>query len=397
MGYRELFRRQGILLSIALFAVFSGNLGQSFFIGLFQAPIAAHLGLSIGEFGTAYSLLSLVAGVVVLYVGPGLDWIAPRRYALMILAGLLLGVVLLTGVTWMPLALFGLGLVRLCGQGLLLNFGMTLAGREFPGFRGRALGVTGLGVPLGEVMLAPLAAALLLWFGWRELWWALSGGLLVIWLWLFSLSGHWPASPQRAAPGTTPPSGPRPLRELRFWRLLPLLLLLPVTMTGIFLYQAQMTADLNAAVATYALALTGRGLIRFPGSLLGGRWVDRMGLQLLARLYLLPFALGLLAVIVPGGDAGIWALMLGSGLTVGLQEPVVNSLLVQLWGSAHLGRVRATLSACMVFATGITPAVFGLLLQAGVSFPMLMGGILACLVPAWLLAQRPINEASAAE
>ncbi|GAB2793607.1 hypothetical protein GCM10027040_19920 [Halomonas shantousis] len=392
MGYKELFRRQGMLLGIALFAVFSGNLGQSFFIGLFQAPIAERLGLSLGEFGTAYSLLSLCAGVIMLYVGPRLDWVAPRRYALGIVGGVLLGALLLTLSPWVSLALLGLGLVRLCGQGLLLHFGMTLAGREFPDFRGRALGVVSLGVPLGEVVLAPLVAVLLVWFGWRELWWALTALLTVVWLWLFTRTARWPSAPVRADASSKSPRGPRPLREARFWRLLPLLLLLPVTMTGIFLYQAQMTRDLDAAIATYALALTGRGLIRFPGALLGGRWVDRLGARLLARLYLLPFALGLLAVVTLGGDVAVWALMLGSGLTVGLQEPVVNALLVTLWGSEHLGRVRATLSAAMVFATGLTPAVFGLLLQAGATFPALMGAILACLALAWLLAQRDISR-----
>ena len=60
---------------------------------------------------------------------------------------------------------------------------------------------------------------------------------------------------------------------------------------------------------------------------------------------------------------------------------------VRLWGADHLGTVRATLSAAMVFSTGIAPAVLGIALDLGASFTLVLAGMLALLIAGWLLAQ----------
>ncbi|APX94010.1 MFS transporter [Halomonas sp. 1513] len=391
MGYRTLLRQHYGLLGIAFLAMFTSSLGQSFFIGLFQAPISQQLGLSAGQFGSAYALVTLAAGFAMLRFGPAIDWIPPRRFAALVLGALLVGILLLTLSPWWLAGLLGLGLVRFCGQGMMTHLGNTLAGREFSHQRGRALGLVGLGMMLGETLLPPLMAALLIWLGWRELWWLFCLVLASLWLPLL-LRARWPDAPRQRPRRGQPQQGPRPFRDHRFWRLLPLLMILPVTMTGMFIYQASMTADLGSSLAVYALALTGMGIAKLPGALLGGRLVDRIGPLLLARCYLLPFALALLLALVVGGHVGVWALMVGGGLSMGAQEPVATSLLVKLWGVEHLGRVRATLSACMVFATGLAPAVLGIALDLGSSFGHILAGMLALLVAGWGLAQGPLTR-----
>ncbi|MDW7746345.1 MFS transporter [Halomonas sp.] len=386
MGYRTLLRDHRGLLGIAFLAMFTSSLGQSFFIGLFQAPISTHLGLSAGQFGTAYAAVTLVAGFAVLRLGPSIDWVAPRRFALVVLAALLAGILLLTAAPWWGLGLLGLGLVRFCGQGMMTHLGNTLAGREFVTLRGRALGLVSTGIMLGETALPPLMAALLVWLGWRELWWLLVAFLALFWVPLL-LRGPWPKAPGKRPARGQRREGPRPFREARFWQLLPLLMILPVTMTGLFIYQARMTEDLGSSLTVYALALTGMGLAKLPGALLGGRWVDRLGPVRLARLYLLPYALALVVAIIAGGHAGVWALMVGGGLAMGAQESIATSLLVRLWGAEHLGTVRATLSAAMVFSTGIAPALLGIALDLGASFFHVLAGMLAMLVIGWALAQ----------
>ena len=394
MGYRTLVRDHRGLLSIAFLAMFTSSLGQSFFIGLFQVPITARLGLSAGQFGIAYAVVTLVAGFIVLRVGPSIDWVPPRRFALTVLGGLLAGMLLLTLSPWWWTALIGLGLVRLCGQGMMPHLGNTLAGREFTTLRGRALGLTSMGIMLGEILLPPLMAALLVWLGWRELWWLFALALGLLWVPLL-LRGAWPKAPgERPKPGQRR-DGPRPFRDKRFWQLLPLLMTLPVTMTGLFIYQARMTEDLGSSLGIYALALTGMGLAKLPGALLGGRWVDRLGPVRMAQCYLLPFALALLLALIAGGNFGVWALMVGGGLAIGSQESIATSLLVKLWGAEHLGTLRATLSACMVFATGLAPALLGIALDLGADFTLILAGMLAFLVTGWALAQGVLTSPEA--
>lgn len=386
MGYRTLLRHHRGILAIAFLSTFSSSPGQSFFIGLFQAPISSQLGLSAGQFGTAYAVVTLLAGFAMLRLGPSIDWISPRRFALIVLVALVAGIVVLTLSPWWGLGLLGLGVVRLCGQGMMTHLGNTLAGREFVAMRGRALGLAGMGIMLGETLLPPVMVALLVWFGWRELWWLFALMLIAMWIPLL-LYGPWPKAPGIRPTRGQSHSGPRPFREVQFWQLLPLLMILPVTTTGLFIYQARMTEDLGSSLAIYALALTGMGLAKLPGALLGGRWVDRLGPTRMARLYLLPFALALLLAISVGGDIGIWALMVGGGLSVGSQESISTSLLVRIWGVEHLGTIRSTLSACMVFATGLSPAFVGMALDLGLDFKMVLSGMLVLLIVGWAMAQ----------
>ncbi|MGM0913446.1 MAG: MFS transporter [Pseudomonadota bacterium] len=391
MSYRILLTQHRGLIAIAMLAMFTSSLGQSFFIGLFQAPISAHLGLSAGQFGTAYAAVTLMAGFAVLRLGPSIDWIPPRRFALIVIAALLTGILLLTAAPWWWLGLAGLGLVRFCGQGMMTHLGNTLAGREFTTLRGRALGLAGIGIMLGETALPPLMAALLMWLGWRELWWFFVACLTLAWVPLL-IRGPWPPAPSRRPARGQRREGPRPFREARFWKLLPLLMVLPVTMTGLFIYQAAMTESLGSSLGAYALALTGMGLAKLPGALFGGRWVDSLGPIRLARLYLLPYALALGIALLAGGDLGVWALMVGGGLAMGAQEPIATSLLVRSWGAEHLGTVRATLSAAMVFSTGLAPAVLGAALDLGASFQVILAGMLLFLCAGWWLAQGVLVE-----
>lgn len=390
MGYRTLLREHCTLLSIALLAMFTSSLGQSFFIGLFQASIADHLNLSISQFGAAYALVTLSAGFIMLRFGPSVDWVAPRRFATIVLLLLLAGIMLLTLSPWWGLGLLGLGLVRLCGQGMLTHLGNTLAAREFTYLRGRAMGLVGLGLPLGEALLPPLVAAGLIWLTWQGFWWLLAAVIGLPWLWLL-IKAPWPVAPGKR-PSQHDTHAPKPFRESAFWLLLPLLMALPITMTGLFIYQAQLTEALDSSLAVYALALTGMGLAKLPGALMGGRWVDKIGPVKLTRYYLLPYALAMLIALLVGGNLSIWALMVGGGLATGAQEMVASSLLIKLWGAEHLGRVRSALSACMVFSTGIAPAILGWILGAGITFEMILAGMLAFIVSGWLLAQPVLRN-----
>jgi len=394
-GYIGLIQNNTSLLAVAFLAVFTGNLGQSFFIGLFQVSISQHLNISASEFGNIYAAITIVGGFLVMHFGPKIDWVEPKRYALFVLGSLVFGMLLLTLTSWWVLGIFGLGLLRLSGQGLMTHFGLTLTGREFTSNRGRALGLMGLAMPSGEIILPPLVAMLLVWLSWQQVWWCLLTFIITLWLCVF-LFADWPEAPTvKKDDNDEQVPGPNPLRELRFWLLIPMLMVLPITLTGIFIYQAQMTQDLGASTTTYALALTTMGLIRFPIALLGGRWIDELGVSVLARLYLLPYALALLVAVLIGGSLGIWVLMLGAGMSMSISSPVGDSLLVKLWGKEHLGRVRSLKSASLVFSTGITPALLGFLLDADIHFQTILVGMLLFLIMTCVLAQAPIRQASA--
>ena len=392
VNYANLLRQNGGLLAITFLAVFTGNLGQSFFIGLFQADISEQLQISTTQFGSIYSIITLISGFLVMHFGAKIDWISPRSYALAILLSLLLGLLLLTTSNGWIYALLGLALVRVCGQGMMTHFGNTVAGREFNQNRGRALGINALAMPSGEVILPPLTGMLLIWLSWQQVWWVITLILIALWVVLF-LKVDWPQSPHKHAKAAKQASNNfKPSRDKQFWLLIPMLIVLPSTLTGIFVYQSQLTQHLNASPSSYILALTAMGIIRFPIALLGGRWIDDIGVSKIARSYLAPYAIALLLSALLSGDSAIWILMIGAGISMSMSSTVADSLLVELWGKERLGRVRALRAALLVFSTGIAPALFGFLLDADISFRTLLLGMLCYLAIAWLMAQSPINR-----
>jgi MFS family permease len=392
--YLTLIKTHPSLLAITFLAVFTGNLGQSFFIGLFQQPISHHFGFSAAEFGNIYSLLTLTSGFLIMHFGPKIDWVSPKRYATYLLVALIIGVLSLTLSSWWLLGIIGLGLVRIIGQGMMTHFGMTLTGREVNENRGRALSLMGLAMPSGEIILPPLIALLFAYFSWQQSWWVIFSVIILLWLSLL-LFAKWPTSPMthQAKKKDTDKSF-KPLKELHFWLIMPMLLVLPMTLTGVFLYQAQLVTDLGANITTYALALTMVGLLRFPVALLGGHWLDEFGVNRLARLYLIPYALALLLAVVVEGNLGVWILLLGAGLSMSMSSPVGDSLLIKLWGTEHLGKVRSYKSSFTVLSTGITPALLGYLIDSNIDFQAILIGMLLYLIFACFLAQASIRQAN---
>jgi len=316
--------------------------------------------------------------------------VSPRIFALAILTGLMLGIFLLTNTDIFWLGLLGLGLMRFNGQGMFGHLGNTLAGREFTIARGRALSLVSLGYPSGEIVLPLLVTLLLGLMAWQQVWWLLGAIWCVIWLLLLTLA-PWPASPIKLTKAQRA-EGPKPLKDRRFLLLLPLIMALPIISTGLMIYQAHLTADLGASVSAYALALTGLGIARIFGALFVGPKIDRYGSVITTRLFILPFALALVLAPMIGGSAGLIALMTLSGLVVGFQEPVVNSLLVSIWGSQNLGRVRATLQSTMVLGTAVSPALLGYLIDHGVHFQAIIWGMFSYICIAWLVAQIVLRK-----
>lgn len=152
--------------------------------------------MSAGEFGSIYSAVTIFGGFMVMYFGPKIDWISPN----------------VNPVTLVGAGRLGLGLLRLCGQGLMTHLGSTLAGREFSVNRGRALGIMGLAMPSGEIILPPLTAMLLVWLTWQQVWWCILAVIIILWVCLF-IFVDWPDAPhQHKAAADQRLRGPCPLR-----------------------------------------------------------------------------------------------------------------------------------------------------------------------------------------
>jgi MFS family permease len=356
------------------------SFGQTFFISLFAGQIKATYGLSDGGWGGIYTLSTLISAALLIQAGGLADTVPMRRLTLMVLGLYILvalGMALNRSVVMLIVLVAGL---RFCGQGMLSHVGITAMGRWFHAHRGRAVAVAGLGYSLGEALLPSLTIALAASIGWRAGWGVVAAvialGFAPLLMWLLNESRR-PRGTAEVALSTGLGGRHWQRREVLghwlFWALLPGILAPNFIGTAAFFHQVHVSEVKDWPLAMMARGYPAYAAVTVISSLTCGWLADRFGPQTLLPFYLLPMGLGMI-LIAPGGlsgdNAGAWhAMMACMGLTQGGSAMLLGALWPALYGTRHLGAVKALATAAMVFATALGPGVTGMLIDLGLSFP----------------------------
>lgn len=379
---------------------FTCNLGQTFFIGLYNPFIRETYSLSHGDFGALYGLATLCSAALLVWVGRLIDHIELRRYTLVVISVMALACLLMVAGRGLVVLGLTLMLLRLCGQGLMPHISTTGMGRYFEETRGRAIGIANLGFSSGQVVM-PLAAALLITaIGWRASWAAYALVLIAITIPLvrFLLKDHdrrhqhWEAqialseAQDSQASRKYAPLRDGAFRDPRFYIILPAMLSSPLTGTSIFFFQAQLMAEKGWADSLFALSFPFYAVAVTAAHLSGGFILDRIG----GGLKLLPpaFALYITAVLtlaLTGNAAWFPVMLVLLGASTGLFSVIGGTLWPELYGTRALGSLRAFVSAVMVLSTAVTPFVVGRLYDAGISVRVTYLGFVAYMLVFTLL------------
>jgi len=80
---------------------------------------------------------------------------------------------------------------------------------------------------------------------------------------------------------------------------------------------------------------------------------------------LLPLFLGILTLIFFDSHLSMLVYMSLLGLNLGIGAPFIGSLWAELYGLGSLGSVKALLHAFMIFASALSPVIFGYIIDAG--------------------------------
>lgn len=363
-------------LAFGLLLTFSSSIGQTYFIALFAGTLRADLGLSHGAFGGLYTLATLASAITLVWLGKSADRIDPALLAALTLAALAGSALLLAGAEsalWLGLGLFGL---RLFGQGMSSHLAVTLTARWFVRERGRALGLAFLGYPAGEAVLPMLMALLLSQFTWRWIWIgiaiAVASIAVPVMLWLGpGLRRHGLSR----IPAQMPPAEcaqdrswtrAEVLRDARFYGLLPGLLAAPFVITGVLFHQVHLVEikdwRLSSFAACYPLYAASATVV----ALACGWLIDRHGAIRLLPFFLLPLAAGLALLGIGDSIATAAVFMALMGATAGGATILFGAVWAELYGTAHLGAIRALAVALQLLGTALAPATLGWLIDRGV-------------------------------
>ncbi len=357
--------------------------GQTFFISLFVPTWEVEFSLGSGMFGSIYSLATLCSAAVLPMVGRLIDTCDLRRFSLGVAAALAAGCAGLSVAVqaWQLLVL--LFVLRLSGQGLCGHIAKTTMARRFESDRGKALSMSALGYPVGEALFPAIAVTLIAVLGWRPFCMLNVGMVLLV---LMPLVG-WLLAPNqlRQAPvrGVNSPAldpGEKEwtrahvLRDWRFYSLLPGLLMIPFGVTGLIIHQVRLAEFKGWSMVTMAYAFVGFAIARFVCSLAIGPVIDRWGARRLFPFVSLPMAAGIGMLMVfesPWIALPYLSLM---GASAAIAGTVVTALWAELYGIRHLGAIKSLGSSLAVFGTALSPAMFGWILDEGVSFQWILGG-----------------------
>lgn len=354
--------------------------GQTIFIAQFNTSLRETFGLTHGAFGGVYTLGTMASAICLVFAGALADRIEARKLAVAVLAGLAATALLMASLGHVVVLVAAIAGLRFFGQGMLSHVAMTMMSRWFNRFRGRALSFAGLGFTTGEAILPLTLTLAIASFGWRQVWVGTAVVLLVISAPLIWFLFHDPPDGKRALargavnPDATPSAGPtgkqwtrgKVLRDGLFYLVVCGTMAPPAIGTLFIFHQAHLAEIKGWDLTVFTAFFPVMAVSVVTASIVAGFLVDRFGAWQLMPGLLLPLGAGclVLATLTPVWVIPLFMLLFGG--TTGLMAPVLGALWAEIYGTAHLGAVRALGTAALVSASAIGPGLAGLLIDLGV-------------------------------
>lgn len=384
------------LLAYGLLLTFFSSFGQTFLLSLYVPSIEEFLNISNTEFGTIYAIATIGSALTLPWIGGYFDKIDTRRYTLMVIAGLMAALLLLSFSYHVILVVMGFYGLRLFGQGLMTHTSVSSMARYFGADRGKAIGAASLGHPAGEASLPILITLLMGAIGWRGALQvsALTCALVVAPLAVILLSRSKTRIRAYRMQNYAARNEARKvdvrdiLRDKRFWIIIPVIFMIGFTNTAIFFFQLKLGEAkgwspewVAGSISAFALA----GAIGMTGI---GSLVDRFTARKLFPLNMIPYLLGLLALILFEHRLVYPVALTLIGLGHGTGRTIKDAMLAEIYGSDIIGQIRSFFITVMVVSTAVGPVVFGILLDLEVSYTLIFTGVLLATSLAFLNGLR---------
>jgi MFS family permease len=388
-SWLKVFKSNKRLLFFGLLLTLCSGFGQTFLLSLYVPEILDAFSLTNTSFGSVYAISTIASAVCLTWVGRYIDKTDLKKFAVGVALGLGIFLLVFAGaksIIWLGVGLWGL---RLFGQGLMSHTSVTTMSRYFEETRGKAISISNLGHPAGQALLPVVVAFGIQLFGWRE---TLAASAVVVAFLLppllFYLLRKIETNPHtfvqqqatlQAKKGVKIEEGEKPvtyksmLKGRAFWSIAPGIFALSFLNTAFFFYQIPLAESRGWSVEWVAASFSAYALAGAFSMLAAGQWVDRISATRLFPFYLLPFVAAMLMAIFIEGQWVVPLYLVFIGLASGLGSTIKSALLAETFGITYLGTVRSLFTAVMVISTAVGPALFGFLLDSGLSFEEVFG------------------------
>lgn len=361
--------------------------GAFYAFGIFFKPILKEFGWTRAMTAGAFSLCSIVQGLLSIAMGGLTDKFGARL--VMTLCGLFLGVGYLLmsqlSVIWQLYLFFG----AIVGAGMGGSFTplMSVVARWFMKRRSTMTGIVAAGTGFGTLIAPPVVSRLVSSYGWRVSYVILGGIVLGIVVVCAQFIRHEPARMGQAAYGD---DGEREkvlnqdfkelsLREAiytrQFWTLFGMVFSLGFCVFAIMVHIAPHAAEIGISTTSAANILATIGGASILGKVLLGKTADRIGNR---RTFIIGFILMLAALFMVLPTKGelmlyLFAVVYGFGFggCIASESPIV----AELFGLSSHGLILGVISFSFLLGGAFGPFLFGFIFDITGSYQW---GFLAC-------------------
>ena len=356
-----------------LLTLFS-SFGQTFFISLSAGNIREEYGLSHGGFGTLYMVATLGSALTLPRLGQIVDRYSVKHVALFIIPMLAVAAVSMAFSRNVLLLAFTIYLLRLFGQGMLTHTAFTAMGRWFSAQRGRAVSVVTLGHNTGEAIFPLIFVAVAVTVGWRNTWLMAAAALVLVALPVIVSLIAVERAPRASDPVARVSDArdwtrAEALRDPVFYLLFLGVMAPSFIGTVIFFHQVYLVELRGWSLELFAGTFTLMAVMTATFALISGQLIDRFSAVALLPAFLIPLGLACLILGFFDGQWSAFAFMALLGVSWGFSSTLFGALWPEIYGTKHLGSIRALVVAVMVFASAMGPGLTGLLIDLGVSYP----------------------------
>ncbi len=372
------------LLTFGFFAAFASGFGQTFFISLFSNDFRSTFDLSNTQFGSIYSIATILSAITIIWAGKLIDVVPLRRYTLIIIVCLAATCLMASLVFHVTMLFVTIYCLRLFGQGLISHTSRTTMARYFDQNRGKALAISGFGFSFGEMIFPSIIVFLILLIGWRMTWLTSSVFILLFFgtLFFFLLRNkkYINETIDAAISSRDSISWRRRdvLKDKKFYFYLPISLIMSFTVTGFLFHQVFIAEINNWKITDIAHSFIYYAIAGISGSIIGGLLVDKFKARNLIPFYLLPMMVIFFVMLFSNNVLILFLYMAGLGLSNGLNENIANSLWAELYGIKNLGAIRAMLTFFGVLASAASPFLYGMILDKFHNiYPLIIMGIVS--------------------
>ena len=395
---KSFFLNDPKMLIYGFMIIFFGSYGQTFFIALFNDDIKNYYSLTDGQFGLIYALSTTLSSLLLINVAKLIDFIDLRIYSIIITTGLIITCI---SIYILPFNIFYLVIIilslRFFGQGAMTHAGITSLTRYFGKDRGKAISFGNLGGMIGVMFLPIIVVYFKNFFSFREIW-LFSSISLVIFLPILYIILNNQKQRQKKFKESIQGSFKKwktidVIKNKKFLTYLPITTFFSFIGTGLMFHQIFIFSQKGWTIDMLGVGFIFLGGFSILGLIIGGPLIDMLNPQKAILYLLLPIFLAILILLA--FDSFIFLLIYMSlyGFNLGISSPFTGSLWAEIFGLESLGTVKALFHALVVFASALSPVVFGFVIDWGygigmISLISLVMIILATILPITISANE---------